>query len=1188
MNRSVKLRVRDLHPHVTCHLCNGYFIDATTIIECLHSFCRTCIVRYLENRRSCPVCRVQVHKTRPLLNIRSDQTLQDIVYKLVPGLRSDEMKRRRRFWGENPESKKDFAIWRELSPEELGDADQFDVATFSSKVTLVLENLKRRNKKADDLRQWSEIASSLSKRYLRTSQDLTVNHLHKFLRAKLNEPISTEIVMLCGENVLPPTYTLADVRDTFSPVDHLLHLTYCIFVPRSLKRKPPPQRVTEKVDVEAKSRKTVAKKSSFRKKSATPHLKAFFNSQISPPTTEKQQRPFLKPISDYRKQDEIESLREAEEQKLIEWAAARDTRAKLPLFEKLQLTTVQRAAAIKRAALYKLANQKKAKEKQEYINSAASSSVQKLPQKKLDSQNEQTKLKSTKNEYKVTSQVPKGTNSPRRNIKQGSNEQFPSTGRWLNKQNNNRTRPTRVKCYSVLNIPVDEAVRSKPPTPVVDPLCPPVVLKRSSADPDNEAPPTKMKPFVQRTANNEVPMLNLSEHGNNKVAPKQQQFQRNRRKPIHPTHHASAGRTDSPGTVLLQKIDTSKTQFSTTPTRPISREPDRQQPGFDTIRIQSPNNGKFILLSTEGMERGHSQSHPAGLSMKLHSQMQQNRSSNDPRKLDNQGTMLNTANQDSQNKSQLQTRINSQAHRAALDAVRNTMGKVLLQAERPRQMPLKRPILPKGVSKPIHTGVGSIPIRLPTNQTRNIFQNEQVIYPMNKTVASSAASTSQSKAPIRTQPKPSPKSLSNNELEQLKKLREQQDFLNKLTEAAAINQLANRKKSSTDNSPQTSNQSPSTFRIKQHLSSQDNNRGRPPVLQADARVIPSPRFSQPSPAPRFQKPITQKPFERINSTSTRGRFQNSAPVSSPSLNRNSFPMRPTPQPNSNSHVNKQAQFTRLASGVQINSRPQQPSAKTLLLQSRAQDRPVGITPAEMQQRRQQYKTNPSTSIANNGRYNQQFGSRPPRFQQQQQQHPLPVPRQFMLPKSNTNPRQQTFQLRSSPNASMNRHPIATNQRTRQVPSIIRRSFEKMNPRPKSVTPTNRGQIQARSNLHSRQAHVRVRSTSHEVLAPTATPPAGTKSPWSSRGYPLPAVPTAHPSEYATQHEIHKPPLAHQQPSSNNFARASTSIKTNALPLSDMQPLELTAKKNTNSTKQTIDDGAGQSNSDQPLCLVMKK
>jgi len=32
-----RLAVRDVIDHVTCRLCSGYLIDATTVVECLHS-----------------------------------------------------------------------------------------------------------------------------------------------------------------------------------------------------------------------------------------------------------------------------------------------------------------------------------------------------------------------------------------------------------------------------------------------------------------------------------------------------------------------------------------------------------------------------------------------------------------------------------------------------------------------------------------------------------------------------------------------------------------------------------------------------------------------------------------------------------------------------------------------------------------------------------------------------------------------------------------------------------------------------------------------------------------------------------------------------------------------------------------------------------------------------------------------
>lgn len=36
----------------------------------LPAVCKTCIVRYLEANKYCPMCDAQVHKTRPLLSIR--------------------------------------------------------------------------------------------------------------------------------------------------------------------------------------------------------------------------------------------------------------------------------------------------------------------------------------------------------------------------------------------------------------------------------------------------------------------------------------------------------------------------------------------------------------------------------------------------------------------------------------------------------------------------------------------------------------------------------------------------------------------------------------------------------------------------------------------------------------------------------------------------------------------------------------------------------------------------------------------------------------------------------------------------------------------------------------------------------------------------------------------------------------
>lgn len=91
-------RRRAILEQLSCFICKGYLIDATTIDECMDSFCKSCIINYLRVNNNCPKCSTIIHSTNPLGSIRSDKVLQDIVYKLVPGLYDNEMKRRREFY----------------------------------------------------------------------------------------------------------------------------------------------------------------------------------------------------------------------------------------------------------------------------------------------------------------------------------------------------------------------------------------------------------------------------------------------------------------------------------------------------------------------------------------------------------------------------------------------------------------------------------------------------------------------------------------------------------------------------------------------------------------------------------------------------------------------------------------------------------------------------------------------------------------------------------------------------------------------------------------------------------------------------------------------------------------------------------------------------------------------------------
>ncbi|KAG8182888.1 hypothetical protein JTE90_004254 [Oedothorax gibbosus] len=216
-----KTKLVELNELLTCILCKGYFIDATTISECLHSFCRTCIVRYLQDNKFCPSCEVQVHKTKPLQNIRSDQTLQDIVYKLVPDLFKNEMKRRRDFY-----QQQDDLVLESIpsSSEKRGDVWGCDRLIFTPddviSVSLEYSPLNEQlpvNFQANAYNLEKEKLTQYPKRYFNCPGALKVFHLKKLLQAKYGLIGSKKKVeVLYMHDLLKDQYTLVDLAYIYS------------------------------------------------------------------------------------------------------------------------------------------------------------------------------------------------------------------------------------------------------------------------------------------------------------------------------------------------------------------------------------------------------------------------------------------------------------------------------------------------------------------------------------------------------------------------------------------------------------------------------------------------------------------------------------------------------------------------------------------------------------------------------------------------------------------------------------------------------------------------------------------------------------------------------------------------------------------------------------------------------------
>ncbi|CAI9297299.1 unnamed protein product [Lactuca saligna] len=84
----VKLRRESVAACMTCPICNKLFRDATTIPECLHTFCRKCIHKKLtdDELECCPICNIDLGCV-PLEKLRPDHSLQDVRGKIFPSKR---------------------------------------------------------------------------------------------------------------------------------------------------------------------------------------------------------------------------------------------------------------------------------------------------------------------------------------------------------------------------------------------------------------------------------------------------------------------------------------------------------------------------------------------------------------------------------------------------------------------------------------------------------------------------------------------------------------------------------------------------------------------------------------------------------------------------------------------------------------------------------------------------------------------------------------------------------------------------------------------------------------------------------------------------------------------------------------------------------------------------------------------
>ncbi|XP_038155406.1 polycomb group RING finger protein 6 [Cyprinodon tularosa] len=206
-----KLPLNQFYPYIRCALCCGFFIDATTITECLHTFCKSCIVRHFLYSNRCPTCSILVHETQPLYNIRPDRQLQDIVYKMVPFLEELERERMCKFYKERglvapkpvPVSPQSPVVLKRQRKEN------FPKAVFTIprelNMSILLEFVGAENGISD--------FKPLERPYICVSGEATIRHVELFIRRKMELSPMCQVDLVCGDHLLDQQQSLKEIKE---------------------------------------------------------------------------------------------------------------------------------------------------------------------------------------------------------------------------------------------------------------------------------------------------------------------------------------------------------------------------------------------------------------------------------------------------------------------------------------------------------------------------------------------------------------------------------------------------------------------------------------------------------------------------------------------------------------------------------------------------------------------------------------------------------------------------------------------------------------------------------------------------------------------------------------------------------------------------------------------------------------
>jgi len=174
----------------------------------------------------CPACSILIHETNPFEMLRSDQTLEDVIYKLVPKLQENEQKREKEFYEQhNSEEektlKKESKENRETVPDSTTDEPTSKRVKLSTEHQNTKENFHRDDPQIgvcleclSDNSVQEQPMRELVRKYIRCSSRLTIAQVKKFLKVKLDLRTADQVEVMCNGEIMGKDHTLEFVYMT--------------------------------------------------------------------------------------------------------------------------------------------------------------------------------------------------------------------------------------------------------------------------------------------------------------------------------------------------------------------------------------------------------------------------------------------------------------------------------------------------------------------------------------------------------------------------------------------------------------------------------------------------------------------------------------------------------------------------------------------------------------------------------------------------------------------------------------------------------------------------------------------------------------------------------------------------------------------------------------------------------------